>query len=72
VVGGLAEDLHADADFLRVLQGDASGSPDRMRRGPRSTSNSPRRPFLVIGIAFAVGLAVGTFVQWRSLVEPRH
>lgn len=84
-VSKAAEDLHADADFLRRLdprrEPDGSGEPgSQMLRatatGPadrkRAAAKRGRRALIVIGGSFAAGLAVATFLQWRSLVEPRH
>ncbi len=85
VVAKSAEDLHADADFLRKLdprrEPDGSGEPgsQMLRATPtgsagrkRAAAKRGRRALIVIGGSFVAGLAVATFLQWRSLVEPRH
>jgi hypothetical protein len=85
VVAKAAEDLHADADFLRRLdprrEPDGASEPGSqlLRATPsRSGGKKPaadkrsRRALIVIGGAFLAGLAVAAFLQWRSLVEPRH
>lgn len=90
VVAKAAEDLHADADFLRKLDprrepdGSADPGSQMLRATPASSAgkkngNKPdsgakrgRRALIVIGGAFAAGLVLAAFLQWRSLVEPRH
>jgi hypothetical protein len=87
VAAKLAQPLADDAAFLRKLKpslikarakGQApmhqkpghgtvapgGGRPKRRRRGGPS-------PFLVIGIAFAVGIAVAKIIDWRNDAEPR-
>ena len=75
VLAKAADDLHADADFLQKIGGSDRPDPERRsgvhRPRGRGTPNR-RRALIVIGGAFVAGIVLGTYLQWRSLVEPRH
>ena len=85
VVAKAAEDLHADADFLRRLdprrEPDGSDEPGSQMLRATPTGSAGRKPaadkrgrraLIVIGGSFAAGLVLAAFLHWRSLVEPRH
>ncbi len=73
VVANAADDLHADADFLRKIGGnDRPARRSGVRRPRGKGTPKGRRALIVIGGAFVAGIVLGTYLQWRSLVEPRH
>jgi hypothetical protein len=81
--GKLAQELAEDAVFLRKLkpslmakrvQGEAptDGQPGEVRlAGPSSTKGSPS-PFLVLGVAFATGIVLAKWIDWRGHAHPRR
>jgi hypothetical protein len=79
-----AQNLADDADFLRklkpsLMRARAKGmAPTHQKPSPgtvKSTSKRPKSrqgpsPFLIIGLAFAVGIAVAKFIDWKNDANP--
>jgi hypothetical protein len=86
VAAKLAQPLADDAEFLRKLKpslirarakGEAPtnqkpghGSVRQTGKRPKGSGKSGPSPFLIIGIAFAVGLAVAKIIDWRNDADP--
>ena len=80
-----AQNLADDADFLRKLkpslmrarakgmapthQKPSHGTVNSTSKRPRSPRQGPS-PFLIIGLAFAVGIAVAKFIDWKNDANP--
>jgi hypothetical protein len=80
---GLAGLLEQDAAFMRRLRARYGGNgraPEPSGRVPQARSPrrrpergraSERSPWLILGVAFAVGFALARLVSWRSDVAQR-
>jgi hypothetical protein len=80
-----AQNLADDADFLRKLkpslmrarakgmapthQKPSHGTVKSTSKRPKSPGQGPS-PFLIIGLAFAVGIAVAKFIDWKNDANP--
>jgi hypothetical protein len=87
VAAKLAQPLADDAAFLRKLkpslikarakgqaptnQSPAHGTVAPSGGRPKRRGRGGPSPFLVIGIAFAVGVALAKIIDWRNDAEPR-
>ncbi|MCW2977676.1 MAG: hypothetical protein JWM06_2957 [Actinomycetia bacterium] len=82
--GKLADELADDAVFLRKLKpslmkkrarGEAptDEKPARPKLGtqPSSKSGGGPSPFVVIGVAFAAGVMLAKWIDWRGHAHPR-
>lgn len=49
---------------------EAPSGPQLGRRGPRS--DEERSPFVVVGAAFAAGIALAKLIDWRGHAHPRR
>jgi hypothetical protein len=79
----LDEELREDREFLRKLKpslvaararGELPRGGTVPRRPARPRPSSPSagpNPFLVVGAAFVVGIALARFIDWRSHGHPR-
>jgi hypothetical protein len=84
--GKLADELAQDAVFLRKLKpslmkqrarGRApTGEPSapagpQLGARPETRSGGGPNPFVVVGIAFAAGVALAKWIDWRGHAHPR-
>jgi hypothetical protein len=86
VAAKLAQPLADDAAFLRKLkpslikarakgsaptnQTPSHGTVRPTGKGPKRPGKAGPSPFLIIGIAFAVGIAVAKIIDWKNDAEP--
>jgi hypothetical protein len=86
VAAKLAQPLADDAAFLRKLkpslikarakgsaptnQNPSRGTVRRARKSPKGPGKGGPNPFLIIGIAFAVGIAVAKIIDWKNDADP--
>jgi hypothetical protein len=86
VAAKLAQPLADDAAFLRKLkpslikarakgsaptnQNPSHGTVRPTGKGPKGPGKAGPSPFLIIGIAFAVGIAVAKIIDWKNDADP--
>jgi hypothetical protein len=87
VAGKFAQELADDAAFLRklkpsLIKARAKGRAPRNQppsHGSVRPTGQPKQPgrgggpspFLIIGIAFAAGIVLARFIDWRNDADPR-
>lgn len=80
LVGKLAGDLRADADFLRrvkprLVKARLKGAPSRPSapNGPQlARPQQPSSPYPLLGVALATGVLLAKLIDWRGHAHPRH